>query len=151
MRIHASEQDVLAAEVAALLERLPAGAERAAGERLLRGIPTGEVPEADLPMLQRLIEAGLETGRIRGAHGAHAEMAAVAFFQRTPRGRALREAIDQSNAALAAFAGAELRRFAFALRGPGAYSLTLTTDRCHATLVVDRHAVRAPSLEVRGL
>ena len=33
---------------------------------------------------------------------------------------------------------------------PGAYTLTVTTDRCHATLVIDRHGVRVQSLEVSG-
>jgi len=150
MRIHASEREVLAAEVAAVAQRLPVGDARAGYERLLAGIAQGAIEEADVAALGRLVEVGLETGRIRAAHGAHAEMAATAFFQRTPRGQALREAVDQANEALAALAGAELRQVAFSLRGPGAYTLTLTTTRCHATLIVDRNGVRIQSVEVAG-
>src|SRR5439155_26437443 len=117
--------------------------------QLIAEVAAGEVSAGSLPLLERFLEVGLETGRIRKRHGAHAEMAAVRLFQRTPRGRALREALDATNEALEALRGARLDELSFALRGPGSFILTLETDRCRATLILeDRKSTRLNSSHV---
>src|SRR5436305_990410 len=148
MRLRDDEREVVAAEVAAALERLPEGPARVGYEQLLAEVGAGELSEESLPFLERLVEVGLESGRIRGAHGAHAEMAANRLYQRTARGAALRESLAAANQALAALAGAEIEQISFELRGPGAYTLSVATSQCRATLIVDRNGVRVHSLEV---
>ena len=80
--------------------------------------------EGLLPPLERLLEMGLETGRIRQVHTAHGEMAAIRVFQRTPRGSAMKATCDAANEALRSLQGQSLEGLAFAVRGPGAFSLT---------------------------
>jgi hypothetical protein len=149
MKIRDDEREFLAAELAAVAEQLPPEARRGYDE-LLAEVSAGEVGEASVGVLERFLEVGLETGRIRKRHGAHAEMAAVRLFQRTPRGAALRDAVAATNEALEALRGARIEELAFSLRGPGALTLTLETDRCRATLQLDRDGPRVQSLEVNG-
>jgi hypothetical protein len=148
MKLREDECELLAAEAQAALERLPAGPARAGYEQLLAETGAGELKEESLPFLERLLEVGLEAGRIRATHGAHAEMAANRLFLRSGRGAALRDSLAGANQALAALAGAEIEQIAFELRGPGAYTLSVATSQCRATVVIDRNGVRVHSLEV---
>ncbi len=101
-----------------------------------------------MPPLERLLEMGLETGRIRQTHSAHGEMAAVRIFQRTPRGAALKATCDSANAALEALQGQPIENLSFSLRGPGAFTLAIETEQGHLTVHIDRHGVRVRSVEV---
>src|SRR5437764_10114513 len=142
MKLREDERELVAAETAAALERLPEGPARAGYEQLLAEVDAGELSEESLPFLERLVEVGLESGRIRGAHGAHAEMAANRLFQRTARGAALRDSLAAANQALAELAGDAIEQIAFELRSPGAYTVSVATNRCRATLIMDRNGVR---------
>ncbi len=150
MRILEDERDVVAAEIRTALQQLPEGSAREGYEALLAEVEAGEVSESLLPRLERLVEVGLESGRIRAVHTAHGEMAAVRLFQRTPRGAELRETVSAVNQALEGFRGAEVHQFSLSLRGPGAYTLSLETDRGRATILLDRQGARIQSVEVGG-
>jgi hypothetical protein len=150
VKILEDERPVLVAEIEGALGHLPPGPAREGYERLLADVGQGDLAERSVGWLERLVEVGLESGRIRSLHGAHAEMAAGRLFQRTPRGAALRETLAATNEALAALGGSQLQQVSFTLRAPGTYTLGLDTDRCRATLVIDRHGVHVHSLEVTG-
>ncbi|MEA2626704.1 MAG: hypothetical protein QOD06_2749 [Candidatus Binatota bacterium] len=144
------ERLLLAAELTAVLEQVassPIAAEYAA---LREAVERGEVPEALERPLEVLLETSLASGRIRRVHLAHGEMAANRLFQRTGRGREIREQLDAVNEGLRGIAGQTLGSVAFAPRTPGSYSLTIETDRARVAIVVGPGGVRVQSIEVGG-
>lgn len=148
MRLLEDERQVLASEIDAVIAQLRNAEAREVYAELKAAVEAGEVDEGLLPPLERLLEMGLETGRIRQLHSAHGEMAAVRVFQRTPRGSALKATCDETNAALQSLQGQSLENLSFTLRGPGAYTLTLETDKARVLIQIDRHGIHVRSLEV---
>ncbi len=150
MRLEPSEQEFLAAEVGAFAERARTAEARAGYLELLQQVRAGQVDEPWLELLGRVLGASLESGRLRALHGPHAEMQANRLYAQTPQGRAVRATVDATNEALQVLKGQQLETVAFAVRGPGAFRLTLTTEQCSLQLVVDRLGVRVHSVETGG-
>jgi hypothetical protein len=150
MRLLDDERQVLLAEIDALAPQLRNAEAREVYVELRAAVEASDVPEGLLPTLERLLELGLETGRIREVHSAHGEMAAVRVFQRTPKGAALKATCEEANAALESLRDQPLENLAFSVRGPGAFTLTLETEQAHLTVHIDRHGVRVRSVEVGG-
>ncbi len=150
MRLLDDERQLLLEEIDALMPQLQSAPAREAYAELRAAVEGGEISNALTPSLERLLEMGLETGRIRQVHQAPGEMAAVRVFQRTPKGAALKTACEEANAALESLRGQALEALAFAVRGPGAFTLTLNTEQAHVTVHIDRHGVRVRSVEVGG-
>ena len=148
MRLLEDERQVLLGEIDAVAQQLRNAAAREVYAELRAAVEAGEVSEGLMPHLERLLEMGLETGRIRHVHTAHGEMAALRVFQRTPQGSALKATCDAANEALRSLQGHVIEGLTFSVRGPGAFSLTLETDQTTLTLHLDRHGVRVRSLEV---
>jgi hypothetical protein len=148
MRLLDDERQLLLDEIDAVAAQLRNAEAREVYAELRAAVVAGEVTDGLLPTLERLLELGLETGRIREVHSAHGEMAATRVFQRTPKGSALKAACDEANAALEGLQGQPLDAVSFSVRGPGAYTLTLNTDQAHVTVHIDRHGVRVRSVEV---
>ena len=94
----------------------------------------GEVEDELIPPLERLLDLGLRTGRVRRVHGPHAESAVARVFHATPAGQTLAAALTEVNAALTALRGQPLDRLAFAARGPGSYTLSIETPAAGLTL-----------------
>jgi hypothetical protein len=148
MRLLEDERPVLLAEIDAVVQQLRDAEAREVYGELRAAVEAGEVSDGLMPYLERLLEMGLETGRIRQVHSPHGEMAATRVFQRTPLGSALKATCDQTNEALQSLQGQSLENLSFTVRGPGAFTLTLETDQSTVTLQIDRHGVRVRSLEV---
>ncbi len=148
MRLLGDERPVLLSEIDAVAAQLRNAEAREVYAELRSAVEAGDVPEGLLPTLERLLEMGLETGRIREVHTAHGEMAATRVFQRTPKGAALKATCDEANAALESLKGQTIESVSFSVRGPGAFALTLETAEAHLTLHIDRHGVRVRSIEV---
>jgi hypothetical protein len=148
MRLLEDERHLLLDEIDAVVAQLRVNLARLRVPELRAAVEAGEVPEGQLPALERLLEMGLETGRIRQVHSAHGEMAALRVFQRTPKGSALKATCDEATAALQALHGQSIENLSFSIRGPGAFALTLETDQARVTLHLDRHGVRVRNLEV---
>src|SRR5262249_23569942 len=70
MRLLEDEQQVMLAEIDAVAAQLQSAEARAAYAELRAAAEAGEVPDELLPPLERLVEIGLETGRIRQLHSA---------------------------------------------------------------------------------
>ena len=107
-----------------------------------------ELPDEALEPLQTLLEIGLESGRIRRVHLAHGEMAARSVFQRTPKGRALQASAAEVNQALGGLQGQKIEEVRAAATGPGAFSLTVTTNEGTVLLHFNRGGVSLKSVEV---
>jgi len=150
VRLSDDDREWLSRETAAVLDQLPPTAARNPYQELLTAVDQGEVPDDLLEPLSRLLAVGLESGRIRKLYSAHAEMAAVRLYARTPAGKAAAEAVARVNEALADLAGATLHRIACEARAPGSQTLVLETDRGVITLLFDRQGVRVHSAEVAG-
>jgi hypothetical protein len=148
MRLLDDERPVLLAEIDAVVQQLRNAEAREVYAELRAAVEAGEVSEGLMPHLERLLEMGLETGRIRQVHSPHGEMAALRVFQRTPKGSALKATCDAANEALQSLQGHEIEGLTFSVRGPGAYSLTLETNQTTLTIHIDRHGVRVRSMEV---
>ncbi len=150
IELDAAAREWLQEEVQALLERLQTSEGRAPYVALSSAIEAGCVPEALLSALERLLELGLQTGRIRHRYGPHAEAALLRLYHRTPAGAAITRATDEANRALASLQGHAIQAITFVPRGPGQYQLTIETDRCQVTLETDREGIWIKGLDVQA-
>lgn len=148
IELDAAAREWLQEEVQALLARLSTPEGRALYAALLSAIEAGHIPEALLGPLERLLELGLQTGRIRHRYGPQAEAALLRLYQKTPAGAAIAQTAEEANRALASLQGHAIQAIIFAPRGPGQYQLTIETDRCQITLETSREGIWVKSLEV---
>ncbi|HET6382427.1 MAG TPA: hypothetical protein VFJ58_03465 [Armatimonadota bacterium] len=147
LRLRDDEKTLLDEECSALIEQPLPDAARAAYSRLREAARDGEIAPEMQEWLQSLLEVGLESGRIRRLHGAHAEMAANRLYARLPRGGAYRASIEAANQAVAALAGQSITDIRFQPRGPGSCSLTLDAGGRRITLSIRRSGISVDSVE----
>jgi len=150
IELDAVAREWLQEEIRALLERLPTLESQAPYRALASAIEVGHVPETLLGALEKLLELGLQTGRIRYLYGPHAEATLLRLYHRTPAGTAVARATDEVNQALANLQGHTIQEIAFIPRGPGQYQLTIETDRCQLILETNREGIWIKALEVQA-
>jgi len=150
VRFAEDEREVLVAELTAVRDQAPSDGVRAMCERLLAGLAAEELPSELEDPLGGLLEAGLESGRIRRVHRADGETAALRAYSRLPRGRAVAESTRAVNGALEAVAGQVLRSVSVRSRGPGRYAVTVETETTQLTIWVDRAGAEVHTMEVSG-
>lgn len=148
MDLAEDERDLLLAEVGQAFDQVRSPELRAAYGELLTAVDQGELPEDLMEPLQNLLEIGIESGRIRRLYTAHGEMAATRIYNRTPRGRAVRAAVEGVNESMAGLAGQTLQSLRIAPAGPGSYAVTIATDEATLQLKLDRGGARLQSVEV---
>lgn len=148
MKLAEDEREVLLEEVAQAVDHVRAPEAKVKYGELLTAVDQGEIPEDLLGPMETLLEVALESGRIRSVHKAHGEMAALRVWARTPKGRAIRETTSAVNEALESISGAELHEVSLSPSGPGAYSLTLATDRGQVLVRLSRQGAKVQSVEV---
>ena len=146
--IDPDEQDYLRREVSAFLDRLDDPEARSRFDPLLAAVEAAEIPDDRLDLLGRVLELSLGSGRLRRLYGPHAETSANRLFRRTARGRAIQQTCDEANRALTALQGREVRSISLAPRSPGAFTLSIATDRCRVRLVIDAAGVRCQGAEM---
>lgn len=142
------QKEILDREVRAFLTGVadPEAQARYAG--LLQDIEDGEVSEEFVAALEGILTIVLESGRTRKLYGPPGENSLNALFQKTPRGSALVQQANEVNKALKGLEGQILGGISFRSTGPGAWGLTLQTDRGELTLRIDRQGIRVHDLEV---
>jgi hypothetical protein len=133
VELKGEDQELLAFEVAAYLDALPEGA-RGEYAALAEAVGAGSLPDDVVEPAGRLLEAGLQTGRVRKLHRANGEQALLRLFGKTPAGQARGEQIGDVNRALAELAGQEIESVRVLARVPGSYLLQIGTDDCEITL-----------------
>ena len=136
IQLEAFERDILVAETQALIGTVSSPASQAIYTELLLAVQSGSVPENLLGPLERVLELGLRTGRVRKIHSPQAAKALQRLFDKTPAGTALSKSAGAANEALQVLCGHVLEEVSFSAAGPGVYGLTLSTDRCRVTLEV---------------
>jgi hypothetical protein len=148
VRVEGDAREVLAAEAAALRETITDPEARDGYLALAAAVADGDVDDVLVPSLERLLDLGLRTGRVRRIHGPHVEAAVARVYQATPAGRSLGAALADVNAALGALRGLPLDRLAFAARGPGTYTLTIETPAAGLTLDIGPTGVAVKDVSV---
>jgi hypothetical protein len=146
LRLSAAEQELLAPEIRAFGAIHPDPAGRRRYEALARAIESGQVPGESLDDLARVLEIGLQSGRVRRVYGADGEMALGRIYQRTPRGAEATSAASAVTKALEALRGQVIDEVRVTALGPGAYSLLVDTQQCQITVRLDRNGVRVDSV-----
>lgn len=147
LKLREDERELVQEECAAVLAQTLPEAARSQFSQLQTAAATGQVPLELHEPLQSLLEVGLESGRIRHLHGAHAEMAAVRLFGRLPRGRSYRESIAAANEALETLEGHVINSASFQARGPGACTFTIDAGARRITLSIRRTGLAVESVE----
>jgi hypothetical protein len=148
MRIDAIESELLVPEIAILSRTLPDPTTRVRYTALLQAVQEGEVGDELVGPLGTLLEISLQSGRVRHVYGADGEAALAKLFRRTPAGQALNAGATEVSDALRGLHGQLIETVDVSALGPGAYSLTIDTDRCQLTLRFDRGGVRVESVAI---
>ena len=103
----------------ALAEAQAVVAAGGSAHELVAEIDEGAVVE-EIETLERILELGLQTGRIRALYGPGGEQAALRLYRRLPSGTALRQSADEVSEALSALRGRELESVSLSALGPSA-------------------------------
>lgn len=148
VRIDGDAREVLAAEAGALRETISDPEARDRYLALAAAVADGDVGDDLVPSLERLLDLGLRTGRVKRLHGAFAEATVARVFHATPSGRALADNLAEVNRALASLRGQPVNRLAFAARGPGTYTLTIATAGSELTLDIGAAGVAVREVSV---
>ena len=92
---------------------------------LVDAVDEGELAAEEAAELERVLELGLQAGRIRAVYGPAGEQAALRLFRRLPGGAGLAERARSVSAALATLNGRSLESFRIEAIGPGMYRIAL--------------------------
>jgi hypothetical protein len=147
LRLDAIQRTVAAAEVEAVLSAATEPTRRVELADLLAEVGAGEVGKSQLDLLDRIVELGLHTGRIRALHGPSGEAAATRLHRRLPSGAAAAASANDVSAALGSLAGRTLDDVELAAAGAGAFTLTLVAGGRRLAVRLDRNGARLASVE----
>lgn len=148
LKIGEMEREILEEEVATFVESLRDPAARERYVPLEEAVRAGQVDEALLEPLERVLEIALQTGRVRRIHGPQAELALLQLFRRTGRGAAIRQAAETVNQALKVLEGHVIRQVSITPRTPGSYRLVIDTDRARLAVEMGAEGVRVENVAV---
>lgn len=114
---------------------------------LVAEIDEGSVIE-EVDALERVLELGLQSGRIRALYGPGGEQAALRLYRRLPHGTELDESAAAVNEALRALGGRTLESIQVRAVGPGAFALTVQVGAAEVSVQLDRNGARLASVGV---
>jgi hypothetical protein len=114
---------------------------------LVAEIDEGSIAE-ELDALERILELGLHSGRIRALYGPSGEQAALRLYRRLPRGAELDESAREVSAVLRSLEGLPLRSVELRAVGPGAFALSLAAGELELDVRLGREGARLSSLGI---
>lgn len=147
IRLREDEQALVEEECSLLLSQPLAPQASRLYETLLNAVRESEVPVELEGALQSLLEVGMESGRIRSVHGAHAEMAATRLYARLPRGKIYSQSVSAANEALKTLEGQPIVEASFQTAGPGSCKLIVDTGNCRILIRIKRSGLSVESVE----
>lgn len=115
---------------------------------LRRDIEAGKVSAEHIPRLENILELTLQSGRVRRRQSAVAEKRLLRLFNGTPRGAAVKQAVAETNEALASLKGQVLDTLSFTPGTPGTYRLLIDTEACRVNLEITRDGVSVKDVEI---
>ena len=142
------QRQVLLQQIAAFALANPDPQAQQDYQALTDAVTRQRVPASLLPRLTAILEISLSGDRVRRTSGPGAHLALMALFQKTPRGKALAAEVSALNAALMQLKDQPLTEISAAQRGPGTYTLTLSTPACRMVIRFEPGGVRIESLDV---
>lgn len=146
--LNPDEQALLLEEVDGFIKSVGRTGEGDAYAALRQAVEAGEVPAHLMTPLETVLVAALQSNRARRIHGPPGEQTLLRLFNRTPRGAAIRAAVQETNRALESLHGQRIDELSFAARTPGNYRLTIDTDRCKLTLDIGSHGIGVENVAV---
>jgi hypothetical protein len=146
LRLRGEEQEVAQAEALAVLAVAGDEAYRDELARLLAALDESELGPDEAATLERVVELGLQTGRIRALYGPRGEQAALRLYRRLPRGAELGESAAAVTNALESLSGRTLESIRIDAVGPGAFTLTVVVDGVELSIRLDRQGARVGAL-----
>ena len=146
--VKAEEREVALGEVQAVLAAARDEAYRGRLAALAAAIEEGELAEEEAVELERVLELGLQAGRIRAVYGPSGEQAALRLFRRLPAGAGLAETARSVSAALSTLNGRSLDSFRIEVVGPGMYKIALVAGGAEVAVRLDRSGVQLASIGV---
>ncbi|MEW6298463.1 MAG: hypothetical protein AB1671_12075 [Thermodesulfobacteriota bacterium] len=142
------QREILGREVHAFIQGWTDATARARYTALLQEVESGGVTAEGSETLGGLLEIVLESGRARKLYGPAGENSLLSLFHKTPLGGALQQHANAVNRALKGLEGQVLTGVTFRPSGPGAWVLTLQTDRCELAVRIDRKGIQVDTLGV---
>jgi hypothetical protein len=146
--VKAEEREVTLGEVQAVLAAARDEAYRERLAALAAAVEEGELAEDEAAELERVLELGLQAGRIRAVYGPSGEQAALRLFRRLPAGAGLAETARSVSAALSTLNGRSLDSFRIEVVGPGMYKIALVAGGAEVAVRLDRSGVQLASIGV---
>jgi hypothetical protein len=146
--VKAEERDVALGEVQAVLAAARDEGYRERLATLVTSVEEGELAPEEAAELERVLELGLQAGRIRAVYGPGGEQAALRLFRRLPAGAELTETARSVSAALTTLNGRSLESFRIEVIGPGMYRIALVAGGAEVAVRLDRSGVQLASIGV---
>jgi hypothetical protein len=146
--VKAEEREVALGEVQAVLAAARDEGYRERLAALVTSVEAGELALEEASELERVLELGLQAGRIRAVYGPGGEQAALRLFRRLPAGAGLTETARSVSTALAALNGRSLDSFKIEVIGPGMYRIALVAGGAEVAVRLDRSGVQLASIGV---
>jgi hypothetical protein len=142
------ERAVALSEVQAVLAAARDERYRARLDALAAAVERGELTAGEAVELERVLELGLQAGRIRAVYGPGGEQAALRLFRRLPAGAELTETARSVSDALATLNGRSIDSLRIEAIGPGMYRLALVAGGAEVAVRLDRSGVQLASVGV---
>lgn len=146
--VKTEEREVALGEVTAVLDAAHDQEYRLRLAALADSVSAGELSDDEAVELERVLELGLQAGRIRAVYGAGGEQAALRLFRRLPAGADLAETARSVTEALATLRGRVIESVRIEAVGPGMYRLALVAGGAEVSVRFDRNGVTVASLGV---
>jgi hypothetical protein len=146
--VKAEEREVALGEVQAVLAAARDESYRQRLATLVTSVEEGELAPEEASELERVLELGLQAGRIRAVYGPGGEQAALRLFRRLPAGAELTETARSVSAALTTLNGRSLESFRIEVIGPGMYRIALIAGGAEVAVRLDRGGVQLASVGV---
>jgi hypothetical protein len=146
LRLRREEREVALAEAQAVFAVAAEPGYRDELAHLIAAADEGELNADDVRTLERVVELGLQAGRIRALYGPGGEQAALRLYRRLPRGAELSASARAVTQALAGLCGRRLESVSVEAVGPGAFALTVGVDGSSLSIRLDRQGVRVGAL-----
>jgi hypothetical protein len=146
--VKAEEREVALGEVQAVLAAARDERYRERLATLVTSVEEGKLAPEEASDLERVLELGLQAGRIRAVYGPGGEQAALRLFRRLPAGAELTETARSVSAALTTLNGRSLESFRIEVIGPGMYRIALVAGGAEVAVRLDRSGVQLASIGV---
>ena len=146
--VKAEEREVALGEVTAVLDAARDEDYRLRLAALATSVTEGELSDDEAVELERVLELGLQAGRIRAVYGPAGEQAALRLFRRLPGGADLVETARSVTEALASLCGRSLESLRIEAVGPGMYRLALVAGGAEVAVRLDRNGITVASVGV---